>query len=61
MGLFHTAMCVRDRTWTVKQTAIEFNVSIGLASENIQLAVAIDRDAKIMKLNTRNEALRKIR
>jgi hypothetical protein len=60
MGLFHLTMTVRHKDWTLARTAHSFDVSIGLVSENLRLANAINTDDKILKCNSRQEALRKL-
>ena len=61
MGLFHTIASNSDDGWTLTMTAKEFNVSIGLVSENLKLARAIDNNPKIMKIETRELALMRIK
>lgn len=58
MGLYHLAMKQRHKSWTITLTAEYFGVSIGLVSENIQLADAMHKWEIIGKQRTRNEALR---
>lgn len=60
MSLYHMAMCHREKDWTIKLTAEHFNVSIGLVSENLRLANAIHANSKILKCESRQEALKKL-
>lgn len=60
MNLYHLARMVQYKGWTLSNTAQEFNCSIGLVSENIKLANAINDDERILKCKSRQEALRKL-
>lgn len=60
MNLYHTAATEMNDGWTIKQTATVFEVSIGLVSENLRLADAIDKGSDITKCATRQEALTKV-
>lgn len=60
MELYHLAQSTRQRRWTVTQTAQYFQVSVGLASENLRLAQAIHVDANIVQLKHRQEALKRL-
>lgn len=60
MSLYHMAMCHREKGWTIKLTAEHFGVSIGLVSENLKLAHALHENEKLSKIETRQEALKKI-
>lgn len=61
MEIYHLAMCQRVKGWTITLTAEHFNCSIGLVSENLHLAQAIHSDPKILKCESRQEALKKWR
>lgn len=61
MEIYHLAMCQRIKGWTITLTAEHFEVSIGLVSENLRLANIIHIDPKILKCESRQEALRKWR
>lgn len=61
MELFHLAACHQSRDWTLTDTAAHFEVSIGLVSENLKLAKEFHENAKLIKCESRQEALRKIR
>lgn len=61
MEIYHLAMCNKIKEWTVQKTATYFNVSIGLVSENLKLARAIHTDEKIIKSNSRQDALNKLK
>ena len=58
MGLFHITMRERDPHWSVTSTANYFDCSIGLASENIKLADAIHSHPKILRCETRQDAIK---
>lgn len=61
MEIFHLTATSHDKTWTVTKTAQFFNVSIGLASENLKIAAALHDNEKLMDCATRQEALNKIK
>lgn len=61
MEIYHLCMCQIERGWTLTMTARDFEVSIGLVSENLQLAHAIHVNEKILKCESRQSALLKIR
>lgn len=61
ISLYHTAMNLKYPSWNLSDTAQHFGVSIGLVSENIRLAKAIDSPklgTKLMKTETRERALK---
>lgn len=60
ISLYHTAMCMKFKEWTLADTAEHFSVSIGLVSENIRLAKLIDSElgTKLIKCETREKALK---
>lgn len=60
MEIYHLAMLQRERGWNITKTAQHFEVSIGLVSENLRLANAMHVDEKIIKCETRQEALKKL-
>ncbi len=60
MNLYHTAMLRGNSDWTIRKTATVFQCSVGLVSENIRLADAIDRIPAINECKTRQEALNKV-
>jgi len=60
MEIYHLAMRVKIRNWTISKTAAHFNVSIGLVSENLRLAHAIHADPSLIKIATRQLALKKV-
>lgn len=60
ISIYHTAMTRGSSEWTIRKTASVFEVSVGLVSENIRLANAIDSGLPITECNTRQEALTKI-
>ncbi len=61
MEIYHLAMSAGNNNWTISKTAQVFEVSIGLVSENLKLAHANHIDEKILKCETRQDALRKLR
>ena len=61
MEIYHFAMRHREKEWKLIQTADYFDVSIGLVSENLQLALAIHTNEAILKCETRYAALHKIK
>lgn len=61
MEIYHLAMYHRESNWTVTKTTNDFGVSVGLVSENLKLALAIHIDDKILKCESRQEALRKLK
>lgn len=60
MEIYHYAQLHHDTHWTVIKTAQYFQCSIGLVSENLKLANAIHSNEKILKCETRKDALRKV-
>jgi hypothetical protein len=60
MEIFHLAMTQREPDWTLTKTAREFGVSVGLVSENLRLALLIHANEKVLRCNTRQDALRKL-
>jgi hypothetical protein len=61
MEIYHLTMLHKVKGWTVSQTARDFGVSTGLVSENLRLAKEIHANDKILKCESRQEALRKIK
>jgi hypothetical protein len=61
MEIFHLAMCLREKGWTITKTAEHFGCSIGLVSENLRLAYAIHEHPKILGCESRQLALKKIK
>lgn len=59
MEIYHLAMCHNVKGWTLQGTAKEFECSIGLVSENLKLAQAMHLDARILTIESRQEALRR--
>ena len=60
MEIYHLAMRARSTRWTISKTAAHFNCSIGLVSENLRLAHAIHAEPDIVKITTRQLALKKV-
>jgi hypothetical protein len=61
ISLYHTVMLMKYPTWTLMDTAVHFDVSIGLVSENIRLGRFIDTKdygPKLMKCETREKGLK---
>lgn len=61
MEIYHLAMNQREKGWNLSKTAEYFECSIGLVSENLQLAKAIHEKDTILKCETRQEALKKLK
>lgn len=61
MEIYHFAMCQRVKEWTISNTANQFGCSIGLVSENIRIATAIHMNENLLKCETREDALKKVR
>lgn len=61
MEIYHLAMRSRSKNWTITNTASDFGVSIGLVSENLRLAQAIHNDERILRCESRQEALRNLK
>jgi hypothetical protein len=61
MEIYHLAMTYRyGKDWTISHTSLEFNVSVGLVSENLKLAKALHEDETIIKCESRQDALKKL-
>jgi hypothetical protein len=60
MELYHLAMSQREKGWTITKTAQQFNCSIGLVSENLKLASAIHIKPSLLKIESRQDALKRI-
>lgn len=60
MEIYHLAMCHNEKSWTISKTAENFNVSIGLVSENLRLAHAIHNNPGLIKSPNRQEALKRL-
>ena len=61
MEIYHLAMTQTDKRWTLADTAAEFEVSIGLVSENLKLADALHSKISLMECQSRQEALKSMR
>ena len=61
MDTFHSLMGVKHGKWTLHQTAESFNVSMGVVSENLNLAKAIETDPELTKCESRQKALDKLK
>lgn len=59
MEIYHLAMLARTGKWTIADTASRLEVSIGLVSENLRLAEAIHKDARYLKCESRQAALKR--
>lgn len=57
MSLYHTFQCLQDKTWTLRDTAVFFGVSIGLVSENLKLAKGMEINPQLVKAESRQKAL----
>lgn len=61
MEIFHLTMCEKSKGhWPIRNTAKYFDVSIGLVSENLKLADAINHRVDLETLS-RKQALAKIK
>ena len=60
MEIYHLTMTHHIKGWTIKLTAEHFGVSIGLVSENLKLAHALHINERLVKCETRQEALKKL-
>lgn len=60
MEIYHLAMLVRERKWTISNTAKYFGCSVGLVSENLRLAQAIHLTPSIVKVESRDKALKEL-
>jgi len=60
MEIFHLLLTQHDKKWTIKQTAESFKVSIGLVSENLQIASYSHFNPAILNCDTRQSALNKL-
>lgn len=61
MELYHLTMTHRIKRWTLAKTAEYFECSVGLVSENLKLAHAFHINHELIKFDTRQQALDKIR
>lgn len=61
MEIYHLAMRARSAKWTIEKTASHFQVSIGLVSENLRLAHALHLHPELVKVETRQDALKKVK
>lgn len=61
MELYHLAATSTYKDWTLEKTAIYFEVSIGLVSENLRLAEASHVNPTLVEVQTRQEALERVR
>lgn len=61
MEVYHLVNLRSNSNWTVSDTAHDFNVSIGLASENLRIAEAMHKNDKLINCKTRQLALDKIK
>ena len=60
MEIYHLAMVVRDKKWSLALTAKYFGCSVGLVSENLKLAKAIHKTPTIIKVESRDKALKEL-
>ncbi len=60
MEIYHLAQTIRHKGWTISKTAQAFEVSVGLVSENLRLAQAIHVNERILKCESRQEALKRL-
>lgn len=55
---FHSRRCIHTKGWKVKQTARYFGVSVGLVSENLNLARVFD---SLGECGSRAQAIKKFK
>jgi hypothetical protein len=60
ISLYHMKMLLRNKRWTMRHTAKRLQISLGLVSESIKLAKAMNDDPEIEKMK-RNDALKRIK
>jgi len=60
ISLYHSINSMADDKWTIRDTAKELNLSIGLVCEDLQLTEAIKKNEKLLELS-RNAALKEMR
>jgi len=60
MEIYHLIGLCRNNFWTISYTATYFEVSIGLVSENLKLADALHYNEKLVKCESRQDALKKL-
>lgn len=58
IAVYHTVRSLKKKSWRVRDTAKYFHISMGNASENLQLA---DDWARFRECRSRNAALKKLR
>lgn len=59
MEIYHLAHVQSSKTWTITDTARDFQCSIGLVSENLRIADRMHVDENIINCKTRQDALRR--
>jgi len=57
MEIYHLVRSEKNPNWSVKETAHDFQVSVGLVSENLNLAKAMHDDPNVMNEKSRQRAL----
>lgn len=60
LEVYHLTGKHRYKDWSVSKTAAYFEISVGLASENLKLAKAIHDNPKLVDLQYRKDALKKL-
>ena len=60
MEIYHFAMIAREKKWPLTNTAKYFGCSVGLVSENLRLAKAIHLTPTIIKVESRDKALKEL-
>lgn len=58
VSLFHNARLMKNKHWTLTNSAKYFNVSIGLISENLKLSELFE---EVKHCKSRNEALKRLK
>lgn len=57
MEIYHLVRSEKNPKWSVRETANDFQVSIGLVSENLNLAKAMHNDPEVINQKSRQRAL----
>ena len=60
LEIYHCVRLSKNPQWTMGETAKDFNVSIGLVSENLRIAEAMHKDKDLINVGSRQKALIKL-
>jgi hypothetical protein len=58
--IYHLARTQQFPLWTIAMTAQDFQISIGLVSENLRIAKTMHQDESLINCKTRVDALKRI-